>query len=260
MAYAQLTREDFEKWLGVSGYPKNKWQLKPGRGGVYQLFLSPVVAIEINSTTGSRDNVLDKGKASMSLRLVSRVSGRVLNKKAQGQSYFARTTHWRTNWKKGLDRMKDAYIKAKDFYDTLAAIENYEKYQKDMIQLIKSRPHWERDSFLMSLYNKLQNGGVLSMGQRGALEKPQKAPPPPAPEKEDPRVQALRELYAKARRDKDQWTMDFAKSCGQQLQRGRPLSPKQQDILDQKARAYRVRLGSLDILMDLGSDVIAGLQ
>jgi hypothetical protein len=120
--YVQLTRDEFEEWLTRDlGFSPSEWRLKPGRGGVYQLFLSPTVAIEVNSTTGAQDAVMGRGNASMSLWLASRVNGKVLNKKAMGQSHFARTLNWRENWKKGVERMKDAYLKSKDFYDRLAS-------------------------------------------------------------------------------------------------------------------------------------------
>ena len=246
MSYVQLTRAEFEDWLGTMGFHQGDWRLD--RGGVYHLFLSPTVAIEINSTTGSRDEVMGVGKASMSLRLISRINARTLNKKAMGQSHFARTINWRDNWKKGVERMKDAYVKAKDFYDTIASIEDYDAYQREMLGLIESKPNWQQDKFLTDLRDRLQRGGVLSPKQRDALKRvPAQAPAPraPEPQREDPRIQSLRELYSKARNDADGWTMDFAKSLGQQLAAGRDLSPRQTQILEDKLRAYRVRMAAL---------------
>lgn len=245
MSYVQLTRDEFEDWLGDIGFPRGHWQLKPGRGGVYQLFLSPTVAIEINSTTGSGDAVMERGQASMSLRLVSRINGRTLNKKAMGQSHFARTINWRDNWKKGVERMRDAYIKAKDFYDNLASIEDYDAYQKDMLALIESKPDWKQNKFLTDMHDRLMRGGILSPKQREALERPAPAPAAPtAPAAEDPRLPAFRELYVNAKRVGDEWTMNFVTSIAQQVKAGRPLSPKQEQILDDKARRYRVRMAA----------------
>ena len=241
MSYVQLTRNEFEDWLGDIGF-RGQWKLKPGKGGVYQLFLSPTVTIEINSTTGSGDAVMERGQASMSLRLVSRIHGRTLNKKAMGQSHFARTINWRDNWKKGVDRMRDAYIKAKDFYDNLASIKDYDAYQKDLLALIEGKPHWKQNKFLTDLHDRLQRGGVLTPKQREALERPAARE---APMVEDPRLVALREVYVQARRAGDEWTMQFTMSLAQQLKAGRSLSPKQEQIIADKARRYQVRLAAL---------------
>jgi len=107
--YIQLTRDEFEEWLTRDlGFSTSEWKIKPGRGGVYQLFLSPTVAIEINSTTGSQDAVMGRANASMSMWLASRMNGKVLNRKAMERSHFKRTKNWRKTWKEGVDNMKSA--------------------------------------------------------------------------------------------------------------------------------------------------------
>jgi hypothetical protein len=244
MSYVQLSREEFEDWLGTVGFPRGHWQLKPGRGGVYQLFLSPTAAIEINSTTGSGDAVMGRGEASMSLRLVSRINGKVLNKKAMGQSHFARTLNWRDNWKKGVDRMRDAYIKAKDFYDHLASIADYDAYQKTFLALIEEKPQWKQNKFLTDLHDRLMQGGILSPKQQEALQRMETAPA--ASNQEDPRLQGLRALFVAAKRAGDTWTMDFVTSLAQQIKAGRDLSMAQAKSLDDKARRYQVRVARED--------------
>lgn len=240
--YTQLTREDFEGWLTRDlGFSPSEWRLKPGRGGVYQLFLSPTVAIEVNSTTGSQDAVMERGSASMSLWLASRVNGKVLNKKAMGQSHFARTLNWRDNWKKGVERMKDAYLKSKDFYDRLASIEDLDQYKRDTLALIESNDGWQNNTFLSDMHDKVQRGSILSEKQQAALA-PRRAPTPAAAE--DPRIQGLRELWSRANRSQDKWTADFVRSIAEQLKAGRRLSPKQEALLDDKARFYAVRVAA----------------
>ena len=245
--FVQITRQEFEDWLDDEGF-RGQWKLKPGTGGVYLLKLPHAqnVAIEINSTTGSSSEVMDRGEASMSLRLVSLVSGRVLNKKSMGQSHFARTINWRKNWAVGLDRMRSAYVDAKDFYDNLAAIENYEEYRSDLLELIRSIEGWDNNSFVLSLQEKLSKGGVLTPKQVDALHsmaQPKKAPPKvevaPAKE-EDPLLALLRKLYVAAKNAPDQWTMDFTKSLADQIKAGRTLSPKQSELLTNKFRIYRI--------------------
>jgi hypothetical protein len=251
--YVQLTRDEFEEWLTRDlGFSPSEWRLKPGRGGVYQLFLSPTVAIEVNSTTGAQDAVMGRGNASMSLWLASRVNGKVLNKKAMGQSHFARTLNWRENWKKGVERMKDAYLKSKDFYDRLASIEDLDQYKQDTLALIERDPNWQNDPFLSDMHDKVQRGSILSEKQQAAVERSaprqQARPPaqeaPVAPAAEDPRLPALRELWVRARAARDEWTMDFAKSLGEQLKAGRRLSPRQVEVVESKAQQYGVRVAS----------------
>jgi hypothetical protein len=256
--YTQLTRDEFEEWLTRDlGFSPSEWRLKPGRGGVYQLFLSPTVAIEVNSTTGTQDAVMGRGNASMSLWLASRINGKVLNKKAMGQAHFARTKNWRDNWKKGVERMKDAYIKLKDFYDRLASIEDLDQYKQDTLALIESNAGWQGNTFLSDMHEKVQRGSILSEKQQAALT-PRRAPAPapvapaprapapaaPVPAQEDPRLRGLRELWGRAQHERDGWTADFVQSIAQQIKAGRRLSPRQEEILDDKARYYGVRVAS----------------
>lgn len=253
--YVQLTRDEFEEWLTRDlGFSTSEWKIKPGRGGVYQLFLSPTVAIEINSTTGAQDAVMGRANASMSMWLASRMNGKVLNRKAMERSHFKRTKNWRKTWKEGVDSMKSAYTKAKDFYDRIASIEDLDQYKQDTLALIERNPSWQNNEFLADMHDKVQKGSVLSERQQAALERsstPRSAPvqapapaPVQAPAQEDPRLPALRELWARARAARDQWTMDFAQSLGEQLKAGRRLSPRQVEIADEKAKQYGVRVAS----------------
>jgi hypothetical protein len=184
---------------------------------------------------------MERGSASMSLWLASRVNGKVLNKKAMGQSHFARTLNWRDNWKKGVERMKDAYLKSKDFYDRLASIEDLDQYKRDTLALIESNDGWQNNTFLSDMHDKVQRGSILSEKQQAALA-PRRAPTPAAAE--DPRIQGLRELWSRANRSQDKWTADFVRSIAEQLKAGRRLSPKQEALLDDKARFYAVRVAA----------------
>jgi len=233
--YVQLSRQDFEDWLDSLGF---QWALKaPQTGGVYQIFLSPDVAIDINSTTGTRDQVMGAGRASMSLRLVSRHHGRVLNKKAMGQSHFARTLKWRDNWAKGFDRVRDAYIKAKDFYDTISRYEDLEAYKNQMLEKIEAFPDWKANEFLLSLHSRLTQGILLTQKQQDALDN---LKPRQAPTVENPLLPKLRELWRRAKSRNDAWTMDFAKSLGEGLKYGRDLSPRQLSALEAKFDLYGI--------------------
>jgi hypothetical protein len=245
--YAAITRDEFEDWLNSLGF-RGKWRLKPGRGGVYQVRLSDNVALEINSTTGSADEVMGVGQASMSVKLVSTLNGRTLNRKAQGQSHFARTVNWRKNWAVGVDRMRDAYMKAKDFYDNIARIEDLEAYKRDTLAAIEAaNPNWRADQFLSDLHDKVEKGGVLTGKQEAALQRPKppaptKAPVAPEGRGGDPRLPMLRDLYVRARSRGDEWSMEFTKSVAEQIKAGRTLSPKQEAALDRLGDRYKVDL------------------
>ena len=258
--YVQITRKEFEDWLDSLGF-RGKWRLKSGRGGVYQLPLSPQVMIEINSTTGSQAQAMQRGRASMSLKLVSRVTGKTLNKKAMGQRHFARTTNWRKNWAKGVDRMKTTYQGSKGWYDQIAEIEDRDKYKAELMGRIEAVPGWDGDAFLTSLHERLGKGGVLTSKQKAALERtegrirpqePAREPDPPTrsrvrgpdptaePAGQLPDIEAVRELYRRARASNDTWVLDFAESVGKRIKAGRPLTDRQQKMLDEKLEDYRL--------------------
>ena len=242
--YVQITRKEFEDWLDSIGF-RGKWQVKPGRGGIYQLFLSPTVMIEINSTTGSGSEVMSRGSASMSLRLVSRVTGRTLNRKAMGQRHFARTTNWRTNWAKGVDRMKAAYDASKSWYDQIAKIADRDQYKADTLAKIEGIPNWDRDGFLSSLHGRVSKGGVLTDKQESALDRtlrsrPEEAEKAPQPEAPSYDLEMLRELYRRARANGDRWTVGFVGDLGQKIKAGRPLSNRQREVLDDKIEQYNL--------------------
>jgi hypothetical protein len=246
--YVQITRQEFEDWLDSIGF-RGKWQVKPGRGGVYQLSLSPTVMIEINSTTGSQAQVRGRGQASMSLRLVSRVTGKTLNRKAMGQSHFARTINWRQNWAKGVDRMKATYEASKAWYDQIAKIADRDQYKADTLAKIESIPNWSQDGFLGSLHDRVNGGGVLTERQESALDRvirqhsrstPEAPPQQPAESAPSYDLEMLRELYRRARANGDRWTVGFVGDLGQKIKAGRPLSDRQREVLDDKIEQYNL--------------------
>jgi hypothetical protein len=246
--YVQITRQEFEDWLDSIGF-RGKWQIKSSTGGVYQLFLSPTVMIEINSTTGSSSSVRSRGQASMSLRLVSRITGKTLNRKAMGQRYFARTTNWRKNWEKGVDRMKATYEASKGWYDQIAKIADRDKYKTSMLAKIESVPNWSDDGFLSSLHERVKKGGVLTDRQEEALDRtlrrrPEEAEEAPQPEAPAYDLKMLRELYRRARASNDDWTVRFVGNIGQKIKGRTSLSDRQREVLDDKLRQYNLGDGN----------------
>jgi hypothetical protein len=253
--YVELTREEFEDWLNSKGF-RGKWRIHPRYDGVYLPTLSDTVAISINSTTGSREQVMSKGRASMKMRLVSRVTNKVLlgPKKLMGKTHFARTTNWRQNWGKGLDRAKQTYDGSRSFYDAIAVIEDRLQYMDDTMDLIEQIPGWQQDSLLADLHRKVSQGGILTTKQLAVVQKARRNPPAPEPSVEvadEPAVpsldeallQRMRALYVAARNARTQdgdWTMDFVTKWAKGLKAGKSLSSGVRNLLDKKFQMYGV--------------------
>lgn len=248
--YVQISRDELEDWLSSLGpFLHKKWMRAPNRAGVYLLPLSDTVAIKLSSTIGTSDDAMGRGQASMQLSLVSLSTGQTLNKKAQGQSHFARTLNWQKNWKDGLARMKEAYQKSAGFYDALATIENRDEYKADLLGKIESVANWRNHNILSDFHTSLTRGSILTLKQESLLQslvererEAEAAQPNPSvsPAGEDPMIPVLRDMYVEARKDNDGWLMDFTKSVADQLKRGRPLSEKQQVIIDKNRAKYRL--------------------
>lgn len=246
-SYVTITREELEHWLGALPQP---WSRKPNTAGIYLIHMSDVVAVRLSSTLSvSEGNITkDYAQASMQLALVSRITGQVLNKKAQGQSHFKRTTNWRTTWKDGIERMRDAYMKAQGFYDALAAIKDREAYKNDTLDKIEAVQGWQTHDLLADLHKRVAQDGILTQKQLAFVEDMarKKAPPPPAPSKPAPAsrdedlYQRLRTLYTEANRHGDQWLKEFLTSVGPRVRDGLALSPKQQDVIQRNLEKYRL--------------------
>ncbi len=239
--YVQITREDLEYWLDAFFPP---WKRVAGKTGIYHLYVGTNVAVKLSSTIGSKDEVMGRGLAGMQLALISTVTGQTLNKKAQGQSHFARTTNWSPNWRKGVEKMKEAYLKSKGFYDALALIEDRDKYQQDLLQRIEAIPGWQSQNIFMDFHRKVQEGGILSTAQVEVIVKAEKAPAPkPAASADDEALLAkMRDLYRAAQKDGNRWLVEFLTSVGQQVKSGRRLSEKQQQVLSKSFNQYGISL------------------
>jgi hypothetical protein len=168
-SYVQISREEIEEWLDSLGI--RGWYLKPGRAGIYVLPLSAHVGIVVSSTVGTKDDAKGKGQASMKLRLESLHTGQVLNKKAMGQSHFKRTLNWRSTWKEGVERVRQAYVSSQGFYDSIAQVEDREAYMQEWTSKIESISGWIQNDFLRSLHDRVEKGGVLTDKQKDAIAK-----------------------------------------------------------------------------------------
>jgi hypothetical protein len=267
--FVQITRDELEEWLDSIGY-RGKWERDIRYVGMYLIKLSDTVAVKLSSTIGSKDDAMGRGKASMQLALVSSVTGRTVNKKAQGQDHFKRTIGWKKTWATGIETMKKAYMSSSDFYDVIAGIVDRDAYKDDLLQQIKKVQGWENNPDLVGYYRKIEKGGVLMPRERGALDAeinrpatpkpperfvaPERRQEPVRPEPQEPaqqslpgsdkkemRMDALRKLYVMAKRSNNDWVMNFAQDIAQKfVSQGRALSGPQIRILTEKLRNYRV--------------------
>lgn len=262
--FVQVSRDELEAWLDAIGF-HGKWERDQRYQGVYLLKLAPSVAVKLSSTIGSKDDAMGVGKASMQLALVSTVTGRTLNKKAQGQSHFKRTVGWKKTWAAGVDTMKKAYLASSDFYDAIAEIADRDAYKDDLLIGIEKIPGWENDRELLSFYRKVERGGVLMPRELAAVKEAMARPLPKTPDPQriepgpakaeggftyDPasieitkelRIDALRKLWVLAKRGDDAWTMQFAQDIAQKyVAQGRRLSGPQLHIVSEKLKSYRI--------------------
>lgn len=233
MAYVQFTRGEFEDWLTSSGF---KWEQKRGTVGVYVIPMSDTVAVEVSSSMTGRDDVVEYAGASMGARLVSLVTGFTLNKVAQGQNHVKRTTNWRDNLGKVIDRIVDAYRKSSAFYDALAPIKDREAYKRENMGKIEGVAGWEQNDFLKSLHDRLSKDGILTQKQMDSLDRATSRPAPRQPEAPAEVNGALlgqvRALYAIGKERGNNWLMDFAKSVGELIKAGRDGTPRQKETLN----------------------------
>lgn len=255
--FVQISREEIEGWLDSIGF-SGKWERDARYAGVYLLKLSPSVAVKLSSTIGSKDDAMGLGKASMQLSLVSTVTGRVLNKKAQGQDHFKRTLGWKKTWAGGIDTMKKAYLSSSDFYDAISVIEDREKYKDGLLRRIEAIPGWDHDGALIGLFRKVERGGILMKNDLDDIEDAERRPRPKTPDPQDLgqsdgvnvrdpkeakelRLDALRKLWVMAKRSGDEWTMNFAQDVAQKyIEPERRLSPPQLRVLGEKMEKYRI--------------------
>lgn len=259
--YVQISREELEEWLNSIGF-HGKWERDSRYAGIYLLKIGPAVAVKLSSTIGGADDAKERGKASMQLSLVSSVTGRVLNKKAQGQDHFKRTLNWKKTWAAGIDTMKKAYLSSADFYEAIAVIADREAYKIDHLKEIEGIPGWDNDSDLIRLYRKLENNGVLMGHELDLISDAKKRPVQPTPDpqrvrstgapgegqtfespdqRKESRLSALRKLYAIARRNNDEWTMNFAEDIAKKwVMQGRALTGPQLRIVSEKMSQYRI--------------------
>ena len=155
MSYVDITREDLETWLTEENYD---WHRLYERKGIYHICLSDKVAILLSSTQTRYDESMGHGNASMNLRLVSRVNGWTLNRKARDRKHFKRTKNWRVTWSEGVFHWIAEYSSKASFYEKIA---DRESYKAEWCAKILSCPSYSSDYFLKKAYAKVSEGQIL---------------------------------------------------------------------------------------------------
>ena len=239
VTYVDISREEFEDWLDSLRMPGgHRWRLKPGTKGVYIVPLSENVGIEVSSSLTGTGDTVGYANASMQLRLASLITGQTLNKKAQEQSHFKRTKGWRKSLTEGVERMKDAYLKAASFYEAIAEIQDREAYRRDMLAKIEDIPGWQSNTFLSDLHQKVDTGGVLTIKQRDAIQSVADKSPLRPTRSTPPTVDELRALYLAARWTKDTSAMEIAQMVGEMLKSRRMPAENQRREIDRLLAKY----------------------
>lgn len=265
--YVEITRPDLEAWLDSLGKP---WARDPLKTSVYFVKIGPNVAVKVLSTLASSDKGVGVGEGSMHLALVSTLNGKTINKKAEGQKGFHRTTNWRDNWRKGVDRMIAEYEDKRAFYDQLADADP--AVNARAIAQIESIPGWQRDDVLAFIHKRASRGDDLSQKSFDEIERalarvaPRSAPPPrlapparreePPPAREAPgparavakdayderdgRPVALRHTYKIALDNGDEDGKALTKTLAVQIANGTPTSDDQLRQIRRTMSAYGV--------------------
>ena len=178
--YVQISREELEGWLNSLSW---KWSRVQGKAGIYLIHIGKYVSVKLSSTIGTQDEAMGRGRASMSLSLVSTPYPRVvLNRRAKDRKHFKRTTNWKRTWVAGISHWEGVYKKSPEFYDTIAQIEDRRQYKADMLKRIESKPDWNSEATLSDFHQKLESNGVLMPRQTALMDRllGQKGSPAPS--------------------------------------------------------------------------------
>jgi hypothetical protein len=165
--YVEITRDDFDDWMDSL---RRRWKRKPGTEGIYVIPLSSNVGIQIRSSIGHKQMALDKGRASVTIKMVSLKNGKTLGKRGVvGQGKFYRTKDWRRRWAAAVAKIEKAYEADKDYYETTAVMDP-EVYKVDTLKTIETVPGWNRNKMLRKWHDVVSRGGFLSIKQRSWLD------------------------------------------------------------------------------------------
>ena len=164
--FVEITRDEFDSWMDSL---RRRWKRKPGTEGIYVIPLSDNVGIQIRSSIGHKQMALDKGRASVTIKMVSLKNGKTLGKRGVvGQTKFYRTKDWRRRWAKAVQMVEKAYRADQDYYETTAVMDP-EVYKVDTLKTIETVPNWKQHKMLRKWHDVVSRGGLLSLKQRNWL-------------------------------------------------------------------------------------------
>jgi len=233
-SYTQITRQEFEQWLFWECPQATR---SKDHAGVYLIPVSQAVGVYLSSSVGNSDKAMGRGYGACHIKLVSLITGRTLNRKGLQQTRYNRTTGWKKNWLEGIAKMVSAYNEHADFYERMA-IESQKDYAAERIAWIDANP---ASPFLLSLKDQLQDGRWLTAKQEEALDKFRNRDPRKSGTKlRECDLEALRDLYAKARAAGDDWTRSFVGNVGIKAKQGDPVSRRQLEVLNEKLSRYEI--------------------
>ena len=233
--YVNITRHELEEWLDSNF---GSWSRVVGKAGVYLIELSDRVAVKLSSTQKDSGGAVSKGNASMNLSLVSRVDGKLLNRKARDRRYFQRTTNWKKTWKKGVDHWISIYEDKDEFYEKIA---DRQGYKTKWLGMIDSLPNGGSDREIIKSRDTLEGGGVLWANQERYILEAVKANRTQSTTPSNTLdVSKLRDLYRKARSEGNRDDMDIIKDLGLKARDG--IAPSRQEQSTYKALRLQYRI------------------
>lgn len=235
--YTEITRDEFETWLLDLCPVAERVQ---GKQGVYAIPVSNDVHLYISTSIGSAGVAVAKGHGACHMKLQGRHNGRCLNRKDLGQTRFNRTTGWKVNWTKGVERMYAAYDKHADFYDRLGR-ETQPEYAARMQVAIDAQPN-PNSPFFNSMKVLLQEGKWLTPKQEAVIvgNKDSESPKPRANELQAKKIEVVTSLQKAAQDSNNVWLLNFTTSILQLLHKGRKLSPRQIEVLEQNLDRFGI--------------------
>ena len=250
--YVQITREEMETFLQRMAQKfGTRMQRDTNYEGIYRVPFSQNVALKISTSVGSKNEVVGRGKGAIHLSLVSLVNGKPLATKKMtdyiGQTRVNRTSGWERSLDKAIQKAHAAYLEKKNFFEQIALGEEAkEVVDKDLLSRIENFPNWKSNTFLKSLHDQISRGKILSEKQQTALDRAlstqPKNPSSNQNERNEEDYQMLRDLYVWVRNQKfPNWerNLEFIQSVGEQVSKGRDLSPKQREVINNIKRRTR---------------------
>jgi hypothetical protein len=255
-----ILRTDFEAWL-LELCPVYEVVMEDR----YCVPLSKEIGLEI-TTPLSDDGAPPVGKDTRCrMMFVLRRDYSKMNPQRFPKMVATRSPTWQQEWAKQFDVAYRQFLQ--DETDLHRRLQDPEEYRKEWIAKIENVGAWRKFEILADLHDQLSFGEWLSTKQENAILKfqPKKklappnkpkaaqgtasktAPPspPPAPLPISPTlIAAVERLHVAAVAKGDTWIIDFTKGITKRLKDGRPLTPRQDMVLQKNLTKYGLSLAT----------------